>query len=201
MHELTKIAKRIGHSDKATSHIYTEFYGPLLSHRRLTVKRVLEVGISRGGSIAMWLEFFPNAEIYGVDVSEKDLALLKKLKKNSRVHLFFEDAYKKKFVNKLKGLKFDIILDDGMHDVPSWQKFLKLYPSLLAKDGILMIEDVFSVEHAQLLIQEFKGDKDRMSIIDRRSSPGAYRAVVTFTFDDGRKEDYQVDNEIVLLYM
>ena len=201
MHELTKIARRIGNSDKATSHIYTEFYGPFLEPRRGSIKNVLEIGICDGGSMAMWHEFFPDAGIYGVDIRDKDTAFIKKLKQNPQIHMFFEDAYKKKFVNKLKGLKFDLIVEDGRHDLPAWEAFLKLYPSLLAKNGIMMIEDVFSVEHAEYLIGKFKGDKDRMSIIDRRTIPGAYRNDVTFTFEDGSTQTHFVTNEIVLLYM
>jgi predicted O-methyltransferase YrrM len=201
LHKLTKIARKIGHSDKATSHIYTEFYGPFLNPRRLDVKRMLEVGISDGGSIAMWHEFFPNAQIYGVDKEKKDSELVEKLKKEDRVHLFFEDAYKRKFINKLKGLKFDVILDDGRHDMVAWSAFLKMYPALLAKDGVLMIEDVFSIDHAEALIEGFKGDKDRLSIIDRRTIPGAYRRTVTFTYENGVEQTHFVTNEIVLLYM
>ncbi len=201
MHELTKIAKKIGHTDKVGSHVYTEFYGPFLAPRRKSVKRVLEIGISGGGSIKMWSKFFPNAEIFGVDKDRDKVVLLKELERHKRIHLFFEDAYKRKFIDKIKHLKFDIILDDGVHDMPSWEKFLKLYPALLAKDGILMIEDIYSPEHAQRLIAGFKGDKDRMSIIDRRTIPGAYNNVVTFTRDDGSKETHFITNEMVLVYM
>ncbi len=201
MHKLTEIAKKIGHTDKVDSHVYTEFYGPFLSPRRLTVKRVLEIGVSDGGSIAMWHKFFPNAEIFGVDIKMNGSPVIKKLKQEPRVHLFKGDAYSRRFVNKLKDLKFDIILDDGIHDMPSWKKFLKLYPALLAKDGILMIEDIYSPEHAEKLIEGFSGDKDRMSIIDRRTIPGAFRKNVTFTFDDESKEHHFITNEIILVYM
>jgi spermidine synthase len=201
MHELTKIAKRIGHTDKVGSHIYTEFYGPFLSARRESVARVLEIGMADGGSIQMWAEFFPNAEIFGVDIKESESPVIEQLKENPRVRLFYEDAYKPKFVNKLKVLEFDIILDDGSHDMDSWAKFLRLYPKLLADDGILMIEDIYSTEHAQKLIADFKGDKDRLSIIDRRTVPGAFRKPVDFTYEDGHTESYFVTNEIVLVYM
>ncbi len=184
-----------------SSHIHTEFYGPFLNPRRESVKRLLEIGVSGGGSIAMWAEFFPNVEIFGVDKDKDKVALIEELEQNPRVHLFFEDAYKLKFVKKLNGLKFDIILDDGDHSVPTWMWFLKRYPKFLADDGILMIEDIYSPEHAQHLIANFKGDKDRLSIIDRRTVPGAYSHVVDFTFDDGRKKSEFITNEMILVYM
>ncbi len=149
----------------------------------------------------MWAEFFPDAEIYGVDTDRSKVTLIEELEKHPRIHLFFEDAYKPKFVKKLKDLKFDIILDDGLHSMPAWAKFLKLYPPLLADDGILMIEDIYSTEHAVHLIDGFKGDKDRLSIIDRRTVPGAYRHSVIFTMDDGSKQEHYITNEMVLVYM
>lgn len=187
MHELTKMAHRIGRSDKATSHLYTEFYGPLLSPRRESVKNVFEIGICDGGSVLLWHEFFPNADIYAADTRDFVNVSLDDLRAMPRVHLFFEDAYNSKFINKLRGVKFDLILDDGLHAIASWQRFLQLYPPLLAPDGILMIEDIYDTSMAAELIRTFKGDKNRLSIIDRRDTPGAYKGVF--------------DNEIVLLYM
>jgi predicted O-methyltransferase YrrM len=201
MHELTRIAKRIGHTDKVGSHIYTEFYGPFLNPRRESVARVLEIGICDGGSLLMWAEFFPNAEIYGVDIKECESPIIDKLEEHPRIHLLCDNAYQAKFVKKLKKKKFDIILDDGAHDMPSWERVLKLYPKMLTDDGVLMIEDVYSLEHAQKLIDEFKGDKNRLSIIDRRTLPGAFRKPVDFTYKDGHVETYFVTNEIVLVWM
>ena len=187
MHELTKIAKRIGRSDKATSHCYTEFYGPLLEPRRDSIRNVLEIGISDGGSLLMWHEYFPNAEIYGVDTRDFVNVSLKDLEQLPRMHLYFEDAYSTAFIKKLKGIKFDMMLDDGPHTQESWTYFLEHYRKLLAPDGIMMVEDIFTPQLAARLIGTFKGDQNRLSIIDRRATPGAY------------KEHF--DNEIVLLYM
>jgi predicted O-methyltransferase YrrM len=187
MHELTKIAKRIGRSDKATSHGYCEFYGPLLQHKRLTAKNVLEIGISDGGSHLMWAEWFYYATIYGVDTREFVNESLDVLIEHPRIDLSFEDAYGRKFLNKIRDVRFDFILDDGPHTLESWEKFLRLYPKLLAENGVLAIEDIFTTGQAAMLIDGFKGDKNRLSIIDRRDTPSAY------------KEHF--DNEILLVYM
>jgi len=189
MHELTEIAKRIGRSDKATSHLYTEFYGPLLEPRRNTIKNVLEIGISDGGSHLMWHEYFPQAEIWGIDTRPHVNVSLDDMVGMPRMHLYFEDAYKQKMLRKLTNryLKFDFMLDDGPHTLESWHWFLAYYVDYLAPNGIMVIEDIFTIEQAEQLIKDFEGDKDRLSIIDRRATPGAY------------KEHF--DNEILLLYM
>jgi len=51
------------------------------------------------------------------------------------------NAYSREFVDSL-GLKFDMILDDGSHDVKDQVAFIELYLPLVAADGILLIEDV-----------------------------------------------------------
>jgi spermidine synthase len=187
MHELTKIAKRIGRSDKATSHLFTEFYGPLLAPRRKTIRQVLEIGICDGGSIMMWHEFLPRAQIHAIDVRPHVNVSLDYLRAVKKIHLYFEEAYSKRFLTKMKDKKFDFILDDGPHTLESWQWFLKHYRNLLAPDGIMVVEDIFTIELAEQLIDTFPGDRNRLSIIDRRATPGAYKE--------------QFDNEILLLYM
>ena len=45
---------------------------------------VLEIGIAHGESVKMWQNFFPNSEIYGVDIKTKDFQLRKDFK-SSRI--------------------------------------------------------------------------------------------------------------------
>ena len=33
--------------------------------------RVLEIGIERGGSLLMWRDYFPNAQVFGIDITDK----------------------------------------------------------------------------------------------------------------------------------
>ena len=44
--------------------------------------------------------------------------------------------------DKIKNIKFDIILDDGAHTLESMIKYIELYSKILNDDGILMIEDI-----------------------------------------------------------
>ena len=48
-------------------HGYGRAYDKHLFASRESVKKVLEIG-TRPGSISLWLEYFPNAKIYGIDI-------------------------------------------------------------------------------------------------------------------------------------
>jgi hypothetical protein len=50
-------------------HNYHKHYAEQFHDLRHSVKKVLEIGVFRGHSLLMWHDYFPNAEIYGVDIS------------------------------------------------------------------------------------------------------------------------------------
>ena len=45
-------------TDKNTNHSYLPLYQQLLVNKKKTAKNVLEIGISCGGSIKLWADFF-----------------------------------------------------------------------------------------------------------------------------------------------
>src|SRR3972149_8272692 len=78
---LCEIAFKYG-TDKCPqiSHNYTPVYYKLLKDKKEKIRKVLELGIGSrktmqwvpkhyqtGASLLMWRDFFPNAQIYGVD--------------------------------------------------------------------------------------------------------------------------------------
>ena len=58
-------------TDKNTVHSYLPLYQTLLASKKETALNVLEVGIYRGGSIKLWGDFFTNAIVYGLDVTDE----------------------------------------------------------------------------------------------------------------------------------
>ena len=50
---------------------YTQHYDQLLSDVTNDFTKVLEIGVETGRSHRMWLEYFPNATIYGMDVFDE----------------------------------------------------------------------------------------------------------------------------------
>lgn len=136
----------IDHSktDKNSLHSYLPLYEAKLKHRRDKVKRVLEIGVERGGSLLMWAKYFPNAEIWGFDVFPPE-KIPDCVKGNPRIRVFHStNAYDIRLIKEmlLKGLYFDLIVDDGDHSLPSMIFAARYYSQLLAPGGVLCIEDI-----------------------------------------------------------
>ncbi len=53
-------------SDKA-AHGFCPFYEDFFAPVRMDVKSVLEIGVEDGASIRGWLDYFPNATVWGLD--------------------------------------------------------------------------------------------------------------------------------------
>lgn len=113
---LHELAIKYG-SDKA-EHGYCQFYERSLPKNP---KKILEIGVLKGASLAMWAEFFPDAEIHGLDLfaenSEEEIESylhnelgLKNIilhKGNQCNWLLLEVLLKE---------DFDVIIDDGSHN-------------------------------------------------------------------------------------
>lgn len=99
----------------------------------------LEIGTWKGGSLASFAKYFEKANIYGLDRNFK-------LKyKSKRIHFHFCDTQNleslRKFENKIKNIKFKIIIDDGSHLLSDIIHNLKFFFKFLDKDGYYVIED------------------------------------------------------------
>jgi len=106
-------------SDKA-NHGYCPFYEKFLPHNPRTI---LEIGVKDGASIKMWHEYFPNAEIHGLDLfSEKSAWQVwgefidgDELP-SDKVTFHTGDQCDWKLLEQLRKYDFDIIIDDGSHN-------------------------------------------------------------------------------------
>ena len=134
--ELFELGRRYG-SDKFTSHGYHRYYTPLLQPLRNKPIRLLEVGIDRGSSLQLWLEYFPRATIYGMDRSTES--------EGERFRVYQGDQSRREDLRKVLALidgSLDIVIDDGSH-VPAHQllTFSEFFPRVSA-GGIYIIEDI-----------------------------------------------------------
>jgi len=141
-------------TDKNTIHSYLPVYSDLLTKKQISATNILEIGICYGGSIKLWHDFFINATIHGLDcININDV--WDELKNNNRIKLYTSiDAYDNIFLNTNilnQNIKYDLILDDGPHTLESMIKFIELYLPLLKDDGILIIEDVQSMDWLNIL--------------------------------------------------
>lgn len=101
----------------------------------LKPKRVLEIGVQGGGSLKIWKDMFPGAEIVGVDNLEEC-----KQYEEENIKVFIGDQSDVKFLETLGD--FDIIIDDGGHKMSQQQISLKTLMKQLNNSGIYVIEDL-----------------------------------------------------------
>jgi len=161
-------------SDKWNSHWYVQHYeAQFISMRRKPVN-ILEIGIggyddprSGGSSLRMWRTYFPNSQIYGIDIYDKTPHDRRRIKTfcGSQVDPAFLDSV----VNKTGNLS--IIIDDGSHQNEHVLfTFQHLFPHL-ADNGIYAIEDT----------QTSYWPKDGGNAIDRndlRTTMGYFKSLV-----------------------
>lgn len=141
---------RYGGGDSDTCHNYTPYYDKLLGAYREDVKTVLEIGVHMGCSLRMWREYFPNAQILGLDtngacmVHEGDRITVAMADQNNPAQLK-EAANRFLFRNGSLTRGFDLIVDDGSHVREHQLVSLKALWPYLAHDGFYVIEDIGKV--------------------------------------------------------
>jgi hypothetical protein len=177
-------------TDKNAGHSYLNLYETLLNKYKYNTTNVLEIGIGppprisgfndNGGSIKLWHDYFPNAQIYTADIIPmEDIA--SDLKNNPRIHIVLGDAYNPKgeSYNILNKINYDFVLDDGSHSLDSMIRFICLYFPLLNDGGILIIEDVQDIEWLNILIQHVPDEyKKNVQFHDLRHIKNRYDDIV-----------------------
>lgn len=125
-----------------TCHTYTEAYYRMFDdQRRHNVRRVLEIGVNAGSSLRMWEEWFPHAKISGLDI------LSHVLFNAGRIRCYIADQSSE--VSLLEAIHnisvspvFDLIIDDGSHELQHQLISMKTLLPFLTPDGVYVIEDV-----------------------------------------------------------
>lgn len=123
-------------TDKESSHNYSFQYEELFGPIRHDVTTVLEVGVQWGGSLRAWRDYFPNAMVTGLDISST-------LWQEDRIRCHKCDSRDAEEVDKvLRGMTFDIIIDDGDHHPDAQHATRENLWSYLKPGGIYVVEDV-----------------------------------------------------------
>lgn len=132
---LTELGKKYN-TDKSWYHTYTDFYEIYFSG--YTSPRIIEIGTAGHGSTQMFLEYFGDCKLVGMDIQDY----------SSFEHPNF------RFVNgnqtNIEDLKkcvenedlFDIILDDGGHTMKQQQLTFGYLSDFLNNDSLYIIEDI-----------------------------------------------------------
>ncbi len=161
-------------------HNYTDYYSSLFEHSRISIKKIFECGIGTnnpdipssmgkeykpGGSLKMWRDYFPNADVYGADI-DKDILFESERIKTFYVNQLEKDSIKKMWDN-IGEDDFDIIIDDGLHTLNAGICMFENSFNKLRDGGIYIIEDVDPYYLHDL--SSYLEDKNNIEIITLKS--------------------------------
>lgn len=145
---LTSLADRFN-TDKnrhtGNRHCYARIYDRLLSNRRFSLRRLMEIGLSRWNqtetpSVSLWQTYFPFCHVTGLDVA--DFSALNGKRFSSIVCDQSNPDQVRAVAAQCEPGSFDIIIDDGSHASFDQQLTLREFFPLLADGGWYFIEDL-----------------------------------------------------------
>ena len=163
---------------KNNDHNYSEYYSEIFFYERKKIKNFLEIGLGTNNtnlpsnmgsegkplaSLRAWRDYFVNANIYGADI-DKNI-----LKDEERIKTFYVDQTNPETISALFkqiGLdKFDVILEDGLHEFNANICFFENAIDYLDDNGVYIIEDIYYKDKIKF-INYFKNLKYNFSIIN-----------------------------------
>jgi len=143
---LAKISKKYTKSNKHHPHCchYFDIYDHHFHNMRNDNINLLEIGISTGDSLLMWKEYFPNANIIGIDIKMPNN--LKNMLTRKNIKWYHGDGSNKTLLNNvIKEYKnFSIIIDDGSHFSDEQIRSFEILFPYLNNGGIYVIEDTYT---------------------------------------------------------
>ncbi len=169
-----------GHPYPWLAHSYSNVYEALFRKIKNDVKNVFECGIGTnnpnvpsnmtangrpGASLRVWRDYFKNAQIYGADIDQGCLF------QEERIQTAWIDQLSPEAINnyfKSINVKFDIMIDDGLHTSEAAISLLRNALKYLKNGGFYVIEDLTKdqIYEVQSYISNLKGYKVRYAIMD-----------------------------------
>jgi len=126
------------HTDKCSlEHNYLHKYAFFLERFRTQSLRLLELGVFNGSSLRMWQEYFPHAEIFGVDIEERARQY-----EEARIHIIQANLADSARVMRLREIAPQIIIDDASHIVSHQLLALFTLFDVLPSGGVYILEDL-----------------------------------------------------------
>lgn len=147
MESLDQLAIKYKTDKSSEWHNYTKFYSQILNPFRNEIKGIVELGIGKpdkenkdtwGASLKMWRDFFPNAQVLGID-NNTDL----NINYGERINVLISDQTDQRKLSQIPTImpQIDIIVDDASHlNKLTISSFELLFP-ILNPGGIYFIED------------------------------------------------------------
>jgi predicted O-methyltransferase YrrM len=145
-YDTDKSSQRINVTNYRHCHPYTLFYDGLFKNKKDKNLKIAELGILDGGSLLMWKDYFPNAEIYGFEYNDNLINNFKHNFNNDRITLSSIDVTNKCTIIKAfseLNILYDIIIEDTTHQFEDQIRVIENTYQYLKPGGILIIEDIF----------------------------------------------------------
>jgi SAM-dependent methyltransferase len=113
-------------------------YEKYFSKIRRKKRKILELGINKGGSLLLWHHYFPQGDIVGLDINKVELPTMERLFVYQGEQ---QDPEVIENICKIHG-SFDIIIDDASHmGNLTAESFKLLFDKHLLSGGVYVIED------------------------------------------------------------
>lgn len=127
--------------------IYEKIFDPIRENA-LNIVDIGAVGSNGGGSTKMWREYFPNSNIYAIDINPDVLNI--RLNNVYTINLDLDDeAAVISTLNNLN-VKFDIVIEDGSHHPRQQMRTLFNFSNYLNKNYHYFIEDLCAGENTDI---------------------------------------------------
>ncbi len=119
---------------------YFDIYDSHFSRFRNKEVTILEIGVSQGGSLQMWKNYFGDkAKIYGVDINP----YCKQLEEEN-IEIFIGSQEDRNFLRTIKSKipQVDILIDDGGHTMQQQIVTFEELFDMVKPDGVYLCEDL-----------------------------------------------------------
>lgn len=154
---LDELGLKYGTDKSSAFHNYLSVYEPYLDLRRETVARVLEIGVDKGASIQMWRDYFPKAEVVGLDNRPACL----NLQLGDRTKVLLADALDSNFMLPFhRQSPFDLVIEDGAHTCPMTVNAFNCGWPYVAPGGLYIVEDLHCAFHPMYCEPGKRGETD-----------------------------------------
>jgi hypothetical protein len=188
--------------DKSSKHKYDLIYENLFENRRFENLNILEIGIFKGNSIKAWLEYFPNATIYAIDIFTRIDSDNIEILNHPRVKWSKCDSTDKAETQLLwNDIKFDFIIDDGLHFPNANRKTFENFYDRLNENGLFIIEDVFPWDEMTSKDKNNHWVKSNISEFNDQNFDLFYKTINQYKVKryDNRKITNQPDSYIMVI--
>jgi hypothetical protein len=122
---------------------YHAIYDRHLARFRGTAVKLLEIGVSHGGSLQIWRKYLgPDATVFGIDVDPRCSVVNDPPSIIVRIGSQADASFLRAVVAEMGGI--DAVIDDGSHYVAHQRTSFELLFPLLSPHGVYIVEDVQS---------------------------------------------------------